>query len=214
MYVIGDVHGCFDTLKALLDKVDMSKGVCFVGDLIDRGPRSKQVIQFVIDNKFDCVKGNHEDMACETDTNLWLYNGGVQTLNNYKIPVNKLHDIPIDSQLMYHLRWMKTLPVIKEYKFLGFDSLLVSHSSAANYINQNKRKDMEEDLMWGRNLNPEPVKGVYNVFGHTIQKDGPKIDKHFACIDTGCFYTRYEKTGFLTALEYPSLNIVQQKNID
>lgn len=73
-YVIGDIHGCFDELIALLKLVeadiaiqtDGPKYIVFLGDLMDRGPQSKQVIDYLIDYKLDGVEviflmGNHEE---------------------------------------------------------------------------------------------------------------------------------------------------------
>jgi serine/threonine protein phosphatase 1 len=61
--VIGDIHGCIGPLKDIYEKiVKYTNEVYSVGDLIDRGKNSKEVIQFCIDNKISPVKGNHEDM--------------------------------------------------------------------------------------------------------------------------------------------------------
>jgi len=66
--IIGDVHGCYKTLQALLAKIllNHNEQICFVGDLIDRGPKSKEVVDFVRDRGHLCVKGNHEDMAVKS----------------------------------------------------------------------------------------------------------------------------------------------------
>lgn len=67
MIIIGDVHGGFDTLRKLVDKLPQDENICFVGDLIDRGPKSVEVVDFVIDNGFDCVLGNHEDLMIQAE---------------------------------------------------------------------------------------------------------------------------------------------------
>ncbi|MCT7603919.1 metallophosphoesterase [Aliarcobacter butzleri] len=62
IYIIGDVHGCYKSLIALIDKLpnkEKSK-ICFVGDLVDRGMYSYEVVKFVMENNYDCVLGNHE----------------------------------------------------------------------------------------------------------------------------------------------------------
>ncbi len=61
-YVIGDVHGEFDTLMALVAKLSKDAKLIFVGDLIDRGAKSKEVIEFVRQNNHLCVLGNHEEL--------------------------------------------------------------------------------------------------------------------------------------------------------
>ena len=64
-YVIGDVQGCYDELRRLLDKLsfDYSKDkITFAGDLLNRGPKSKSVLKFIIENQhcMNTVLGNHD----------------------------------------------------------------------------------------------------------------------------------------------------------
>ena len=51
-YVIGDVHGCYHTLKALMQHIEHDARVIFVGDLCDRGLYTRQTIAFVIENGY------------------------------------------------------------------------------------------------------------------------------------------------------------------
>lgn len=64
--LIGDIHGCLDELKALLNKIGFSKGnqdlrIILLGDLVDRGPDSVGVVRFARENGFELVRGNHDD---------------------------------------------------------------------------------------------------------------------------------------------------------
>ena len=65
--VIGDVHGCFGELMDLLDKLSYSPqkhDLILLGDLLDRGPQSQEVVQWVMRNQVNgvrCVAGNHDD---------------------------------------------------------------------------------------------------------------------------------------------------------
>ena len=56
IWVIGDIHGCFDTFMALVAKLPKDAKICLAGDLIDRGPKSRQVVQYVMDNDIDGAK--------------------------------------------------------------------------------------------------------------------------------------------------------------
>lgn len=61
--VVGDIHGCFDELKDLLDKVGLNPDdrVISVGDLITKGPKSREVLElFMTDARFTTVIGNHD----------------------------------------------------------------------------------------------------------------------------------------------------------
>ena len=61
--VVGDIHGCYDELMALMEKVDLGEKdrVVSVGDLITKGPKSKEVLEvFMTDPRFTTVIGNHD----------------------------------------------------------------------------------------------------------------------------------------------------------
>ncbi len=79
---IGDIHGCLDELKQLLqncEKVEPPRKYVFIGDYVDRGPDSKGVIDLLIDLLIDfqrshdvvCLMGNHEDLMLN-DKLSWL----------------------------------------------------------------------------------------------------------------------------------------------
>lgn len=61
--VVGDVHGCFDELRRLIDRAKVSGGdeVTLVGDVVNKGPDSIGVIRFCRDNDIAAVMGNHDD---------------------------------------------------------------------------------------------------------------------------------------------------------
>jgi len=71
--IVGDIHGCLDMLKRLVDKIRWDPGadrLIFIGDYIDRGENSKGVIDFIIELKRDsqfvqCLIGNHEQMLLD-----------------------------------------------------------------------------------------------------------------------------------------------------
>ena len=77
-YVIGDVHGCYDELMRLLQKIEEKDNdaiIYFVGDLIDRGPKVWEVLNWAMehitpDGKYRSVRGNHEELAALTNKKL------------------------------------------------------------------------------------------------------------------------------------------------
>ena len=67
-FVVGDVHGCFDYLRAVLEHVqfdEVSDRLFCVGDLVDRGPQSEEAIDWIAKPWFHAVRGNHEQMAID-----------------------------------------------------------------------------------------------------------------------------------------------------
>lgn len=67
-YIISDLHGCFYTLKKLIEKVrrkNESPQFVFVGDYVDRGLNSKQCVELLIQLQSEgaiCLRGNHDDV--------------------------------------------------------------------------------------------------------------------------------------------------------
>jgi len=225
-YVISDVHGCYKTLLSLIDKLPNKKysKICFVGDLIDRGINSYDVIEFIMDHDYDCVLGNHEKLFLEyapmlkNDRNNpllsnWLFkNGGAQTIRSYKS----------EEKLYKHLNFIKTLPLYIKYKNNktkdGRD-LVVSHSAVGkawelrHSINEVNIRRFESQLLWSRYKDFNNKK-IFNVYGHTIF-DHPQITKYSAAIDLGC-YKRNKKVPNprLCALEFPTMKIYTQKSLE
>jgi len=96
IYLIGDVHGCYKTLCALIDRLPhgTDSKICFVGDLIDRGEGSFEVVQLAMRRGYAAVMGNHEYrllqhknafLRGETPSDpRWFYlNGCAQTFASY-----------------------------------------------------------------------------------------------------------------------------------
>lgn len=91
-YAISDIHGCFHTFKELLNKIGLNKSdeLYLLGDYINRGSNSKEVIDFVIDLQnqnyaIKTLKGNHEEMVFDSiELEDWT-NGEEETLKSFGI---------------------------------------------------------------------------------------------------------------------------------
>lgn len=221
--VIGDCHGTYKTLLALIEKIKAQypeEQIVSVGDLVDRGPDSKSVVQYVIDNNILCVRGNHEEMMwkavlihTDEDNELWLNNGGFQTLDSYNGD---------DDLLIKHAKWMKDLPLYIEFP-LSFNEngryLVVSHSNVGEVWKWSKEQRSQEEahfneyILWNR-YNEEDNIDIYNIFGHTPQYNGADIDSFYTNVDTGAVFTGREGYGKLTAIHWPSMTLIQQENIE
>ena len=180
--VIGDVHGCYYTLKELVDKIKNKypniKIFC-VGDLVDRGNNSFEVIKFVVAEKIQCVIGNHDFMFYSNMRDpyslmakSWNYNGAETTLASYKDKLNQMDkhlDLIINSPLFYNLDdcFISHAGISKSLKdklpenFLSDDAALKEILSN-DLFNQNS-------IIWARGdlLNI----GKLQVVGHTHRKE-------------------------------------------
>ena len=228
IYIIGDVHGCIKTLKVLVSQLPKDAKIVLVGDLVDRGVNSKNVIEFVRTNNYKCVIGNHEEMFIENtkigQTNikklllsLWYRSsGGYETFKSYNSDISNI-------QLQDDLKWLSNLPYYLEYPNIKDENgryLVVSHSAVGKYW---KYKDYEyvsydfkiflKHITWNRDGTIDDNPNIFNIFGHTPVSD-IDITNSYANIDTGCVYSDGDLLGNLTAIEFPSKKIFIQKNID
>src|SRR5579862_7140904 len=95
LLAVGDIHGCDTALSMLLDAVQLRAGdvLVFLGDYIDRGPGSRQVIEKLLSLESVCspvfLRGNHEVMILDGASdfllaNNWQSYGGLETLHSYR----------------------------------------------------------------------------------------------------------------------------------
>lgn len=211
---IGDIHGHYDGLMRLLEAVDLDlqDNVYFVGDLIDRGPQSRQVVDYVRNNGYRCVMGNHEQLLLEAFPNGeahmpafqgWLYSGGQSTLSSY----TKVDD------LFDHVNWIKSLPF-----YLDLGDIWLVHAGL------NPQRTLEEqtshEYCWIRDIFHSYKQPYFSdkliITGHTITFTLPGIEPGeiargpgWVDIDTGAYHP---KSGWLTAFDVDNA-IVYQFNV-
>jgi len=235
-YIIGDVHGEYKSLLALVKKLPLKSKLIFVGDLVDRGKQSKEVIAFIRKNKYACVLGNHDQMMLEYCKNfiekypsfsfrdsisLWLKNGGKETLLSYGlIRIDKcdgkilLLENEKNLQLLKEdIGWLESLPLYLELELKKeHKTIVISHAPIADvWMFRNdakKQKIFKEYALWNRN-NPKENSDIFNIFRHNVIK---KVDlgKHYINVDTGCHYVK-DGYGILSAyciekMKYVKLN--------
>jgi len=204
IFAIGDIHGCFDKLIELMDTInvdfDMDR-LIFLGDYIDRGPESYNVMEYLIElksrhNNIVFLKGNHEEMLenyiSGTDRLAYLANGGHTTVDSY---INA--GITPKKNLLPegHVNFLKSLDL-----FYETDNYIFVHAGLREKIPL--KKQVPEDLLWIRR---SFVKSSYDfgkrvVFGHTPLPE-PLVQKNKIGIDTGAVYGKK-----LTCVELPELN--------
>lgn len=216
---ISDIHGCYDELIQLLNKVKYNPQkdkLILLGDYIDRGKDSRKVIELVMDlvnNGAVALKGNHEDMLIKALDDigycqLWLQNGGKKTLRSYHIS-GGYGSIPWYEQPnkipRQHIEFIKNLPTWHETE----DYIFV-HAGLPSYANCPEESN-DYDLMWIRNeWFARNWNGKVVVFGHTPTftiEGHERVDiwlgNRKVCIDTGCVFKKYG--GKLSCLQLPSM---------
>ena len=186
IWVIGDVHGEYDILMQLIEKLPKNAKLCFVGDLVDRGEKSAEVLDFVMENNHFCVLGNHELMMLnstrEHDTN-WMRK--LPYFLHFEIDGHK--PLVVSHSYIHHV-WINKEHTYCEY---GGEDIIWRHMDKKKYFETAR----------------EVENGIYNVFGHYPVREVVITDT-YAMIDTGVAYKGKEGFGKLTALHYPTLSVI------
>jgi serine/threonine protein phosphatase 1 len=216
--VIADVAGQFDSLIRLVDQLPKNEKIVLVGDLIDRGHFSFEVVEWAMSNsRVTTLLGNHEHMMLDYyepkarsiyPPGIWKHNGGSATIASYS---RNGHPRPPAN----HLAWIANLPL---FYWSDDRDLLVSHAPLAadrepetsTEIDNPLDPDFDTSLIWNRGL---PVKRDYmQVFGHNSHwglrgfLDKPETndeDLWALCIDQSA-------TEILTGFRWPSGELVEE----
>jgi serine/threonine protein phosphatase 1 len=208
VYAIGDIHGCLAQLQELEAQIaDDCRGfdsvaTILLGDLIDRGPSSAQVIDYLLttsppgNHARYCLAGNHEMLMSEFigrpfAQSSWLDFGGIETLASYGVYPDAIHDrsskeirAKLDSYIpSEHLSFLDGLPVAIET-----DSYIFVHAGMQPHLELAQQADA--DLMWYRDDFVEDYQDVGKVVvhGHT-PLEIPLIGSNRIGIDTGAYLT-------------------------
>ena len=205
--IIGDIHGCFDALVALLAQVEnRTDTIVFLGDYIDRGPDSKKVVELILQLKKDhphviTLLGNHEYMLLNylagLDNSVFLQVGGRQTLTSYDLPP-KMEPADVRTHMpQEHLSFFHDLPLLWEDQY-G----IYVHAGLQPGVHISRQTN--DWCLWVRD---EFIRSSYNfgkkvVFGHTVFKK-PLVQKNKIGIDTGAVYGQT-----LTGLLLPEMEFI------
>jgi serine/threonine protein phosphatase 1 len=134
---MSDIHGCYNTFIALCKKIPRDYSIVCAGDLIDRGKRSKDVIQTIIDKKYPTVMGNHDffmiderNLKLTKKHNLWWENGGESTLRSYGGKWKITNDPKYSKVFKKHKNFIQNLPIILKFPNIKVNNreVWVSHS--------------------------------------------------------------------------------------
>jgi serine/threonine protein phosphatase 1 len=207
LFAIGDIHGCFDSLQELVEnQIQLTENdkLVLLGDYIDRGDKSKEVIDYIIElqaQRFDVVllKGNHEVLLLETfedekNKSKWIQNGGLETLNSFGI----------DSITDITLKYLEFFKNLKNY--YSFEKFLFVHAGFNDKI-LNPFNDTYSMVWKSQNAYLNPLLSNKTIIhGHrpiTVDFCKKQIEEkqQVINIDTGCVYKEKIGYGKLTAIE-------------
>jgi serine/threonine protein phosphatase 1 len=193
IYAIGDIHGCLNHLINLLNLVspDLERHqLVFVGDYVDRGPHSSEVVEYIIDLKkkynpenIICLMGNHERMFLDflqgREEMFFLMNGGASTAVSYWGDQWERRERRLPSG---HEHFFETLKLYYET-----DDYIFVHGGLRPGLPLAAQK--EEDLLWIRKdfILSEFDFGRRVIFGHTPVRT-PLVRPNKIGIDTGAVY--------------------------
>lgn len=215
VFVIGDLHGCarqMRDLQAQMQARDPDAHQVYVGDYVDRGDHSKEVLEALFalrdDPKVTCLRGNHEDMmlaflADPTANNArWLRYGGLNTLGSYGIagvthssPPEALQETMAKFQAalspdMQH--WLEALPSVWQS-----GNLAVVHAAADPGLPIALQAD--QTLKWGHQafFSTPRSDGIWVAHGHTIVEEAGAEAGRIA-VDTGAYATGRLTAAYIT----------------
>lgn len=209
LYVIGDIHGRADLLAMMLDRLaterEVDSDLVFVGDIVDRGEDSAQVLAMVRNLVSDpaqsafCLMGNHEKMMLDfldqpvERGKRWLQYGGLQTLMSFGLRqvterandevLLAARDVFAETLPVETLDWLRGLP-------FRFDSGNVNVVHAAADPNLPMSEQSARVLLWGHDDFEKTFRkdAQWVVHGHTITEE-PYARSGRINIDTGAFAT-------------------------
>ena len=186
-FIVGDVHGCFEEFLELLKKVNYKREthrLILVGDIINRGPFSFKMLEWVKDNKIEMVRGNHEQafISCFKEDK-WIN------------PIFKSLKQKMKSDIGQWIDWISDLPFyIEEEDFLVVHAGLVPNEkpkdSKAHFLMNIRTWDGKgEDI---KNEKNPPWYHFYTdkklvVYGHWAMQ-GLNIRDNTIGLDSACVY--------------------------
>ncbi|WP_020396560.1 metallophosphoesterase [Thiolinea disciformis] len=211
-FVVGDIHGHFSALESLLGQVhfDGRKDRLFsVGDLVDRGPESWRLIEFLNHPWFHAIRGNHEQMLLDSADSFdvkdnWIVNNGGEWWKDIPPALHErirtvVSDLPLAFEIMTALGRVGVVhaDIPPTLSWSRFVTLLSSE------------KEVFEQALWSRHRfrnmqltgRLQPILGIdLVIFGHTpVSK--PIQNSNICYIDTGAAYPNEKSLGHLTLAE-------------
>ena len=217
-FAIPDIHGCARSFQRLVHEVlrlERRDRLYLLGDLIDRGPGSKEVVDEVMRMQeagfaVHPLRGNHEEMlsnACfdRAMFRIWMLNGGGATLASFGV------EDPCEIPERYRT-FIERLPT-----HILLDDVILVHAGL-NFQAGDPFSDTEA-MLWSRSyeVDRSRIGGRRLVCGHTpqsLEAIRQSLSTDRIMLDNGCVYGPVGGLGTLTALELDSLDLFTQECLD
>ena len=227
LIAIGDIHGELAPLLTLLEVINPTQDdtIVFMGDYIDRGKQSYEVIQTIIElmanspAKIVALKGNHEDMMIKSllvtnrDSEMWQYNwfnnGGFDTLDSYTANSHKHNPSDFEKYKFNTIPDSHVEFLLNLDNYYETDNHIFCH--ATPYDTDNMDEQTDDALFWKRPNKNDKLNGYHHksgklmVNGHTPIGSKPSLLGKLLLIDTGIAYPE----GRLTAFDVLSMSYNQ-----
>lgn len=204
--IIGDIHGCWDELQALLDAAALGTDdrIISIGDMVDRGPHSPRVLNFFRDTpNASAIMGNHERKHIRADlgeTNLAQSQriAVMQFGDDYPAALDYMGSLPVYLELpeadLVHGFFEPGIPLAEQR-----DTVLVGATSGETYLTE--RLDQPWYTLYDGD---KPlIVGHRNYIGLTLPLLYPSQKPRVYAIDTSCVYG-----GTLTGLLLPDFELL------
>lgn len=198
-YVIGDVHGCYEEMIKLLEKIesqDTDAIIYFVGDLIDRGPEVWKVLEWAmshvtLNGKYRCVRGNHEQMVLNwfakwQDWKINRRQDSEEPKTKYDfyerlVEQDKLHMADLEGIMEF----FETLPYHQQVTVMDEKGEKKKYRIVHAWYCRNENLSQEERnhaYIWERRLEGNENSGECIIHGHTpnIPDENRNIPEHRA----------------------------------
>ena len=227
-FVIGDIHGCIQTFRYLVEEVlqlGPADTLFLLGDTIDRGPGSKAVIDYIMELSVSLtvrpVMGNHEFMMLrsledEDFFRRWIQNGCAETLISFGVDPSRINERDSVYQIpRAYFGFFRDWPLYEEtddflFVHAGLDAFSKDPLGDLQSLLWTRKEDTPEDILKGRKL----------IHGHTpvalsqIQERLRDPEAKVLNLDGGCVYNKYRGLGNLVALDLDQMKLHSVKNRD
>lgn len=182
LWVVGDLHGCYDEfmeMKAKIEHKDPEAELLLLGDIVDRGPKVKELLDWAVENvgpekRYQMVLGNHEHMVIQDYWNMRINQDTFSgALDDISIRLRSRYGVELEfkgmsvGEFAKYIKFFKSLPLYRKLRVNGTD-YVIAHAWYAEGV-------PEQTLLWFRDVGAytpyrveyKSANGEILIHGHT-----------------------------------------------